>query len=115
MFNFLIKTIEELGEPKGNVWIGKIPKPSAARLKLRKVVLHYGDPWTGTNKKELSVVDDLVIFTLDDKFQLKMEVMDGPTFSVEAEFSNDAGTRTEKLPVELMLYAEVKGEPDGTK
>lgn len=79
-----------------------IPRPSAKRLKNVNVVVETCEGWAGCGFKRNYPIDaDQVSFefSLPEEFEYvyTTSVIDGSTFNVYAEYSNDKGSRKETI------------------
>jgi hypothetical protein len=78
-----------------------IPKPSAKRLKNAKLVIESSDGWVAYKPEIYDLIPNQTSFEFevadDLDYQYDTSVIDGPTFNVYVEFSNDVGSRQEKI------------------
>jgi len=77
-----------------------VPKPSAKRMKKGKIVIELENGWEVYPRKIYDIDADIGKFEFEvgDSFEYihDTSVIDGDTFNVYVEFSNDVGSRTER-------------------
>jgi len=81
-------------------YIVEIPQPSAKRLKHVKLTIELSDGWVAYKPRVYDLTNQTSFeFEVDDDFDYLREtsVIDGPNFDVYVEFSNDSGSRKEKI------------------
>jgi hypothetical protein len=78
-----------------------IPKPSAKRLKNAKLVIESSDGWVAYKLKIYDLAPNQTSFEFempdDVDYQYDTDWIDGSTFNIYVEFSNDIGSRQEKV------------------
>lgn len=82
-------------------WKVLIPEPKAKRLVKRKLIILCYSGWENDKPQVVDLSSDVKEFNFemnDDRHWAgNTSVMDGPVFRVELEYSNESGSRTERL------------------
>ncbi len=70
-------------------------------MKKGKIIVDKGDGWVGYAPQIYEINADIGKFEFEvaDDFEYRYDTstIDGPTFDVTVEFSNDSGSRTERF------------------
>lgn len=79
-----------------------IPKPKASRMdKEKKIVIEKSNGWTccGRTSHTIPANQQGFEFEIPDDYEyvFNRTMCDGPTFNVWVEYSNESGTRKEKV------------------